>query len=134
MTRTTGSARYVKSLCLNPAAIQETIDSGIALTCDRAFQVSVEQGLPPLAAPRLAIVRFAKWPKAGPEQQLLFEAPSEEARLSPILVPRIFPRNLRPAGITHGGLETIHASRADDRAPAEKNLHEAFSRGNARAA
>jgi hypothetical protein len=125
---------YRKSLCLNPAAVQETIDSGITLACDRAFQVSVEQGLPRLAAPRLAIVRFAKWPKAEPEQQLLFEAPSEETRRSVILVPHVFPRNWRPAGITHGGLKTIHASRADDRAPAEKNLHEAFGRHDARAA
>src|SRR6202048_3208545 len=39
-----------------------------------AFQVSVEQGLPPLAAPRLAVVRFAKWSKAEREQQQLFDA------------------------------------------------------------
>ena len=38
-----------------------------------SFQVSVEQGLPPLAAPRLAVVRFAKWSKAEPEQQQLFD-------------------------------------------------------------
>ena len=38
-----------------------------------AFQVSVEQGLPPLAAPRLAVVRFAKWSKAEREQQQLFD-------------------------------------------------------------
>jgi len=30
MTRTTGSVRHVGSLCLNPAAVRETIDSGIA--------------------------------------------------------------------------------------------------------
>jgi Asp-tRNA(Asn)/Glu-tRNA(Gln) amidotransferase A subunit family amidase len=39
-----------------------------------AFQVSVEQGLPPLAAPRLAVVRFAKWTKAECKQQQLFDA------------------------------------------------------------
>jgi amidase len=39
-----------------------------------AFHVSVEQGLPPLAAPRLAVVRFAKWSKAEAEQQQLFDA------------------------------------------------------------
>jgi Asp-tRNA(Asn)/Glu-tRNA(Gln) amidotransferase A subunit family amidase len=39
-----------------------------------AFQVSVEQGLPPLAAPRLAVVRFVKWSKAEREQQQLFDA------------------------------------------------------------
>jgi len=39
-----------------------------------AFEVSVDQGLSPLAAPRLAVVRFAKWEKAEAEQQALFDA------------------------------------------------------------
>jgi Asp-tRNA(Asn)/Glu-tRNA(Gln) amidotransferase A subunit family amidase len=39
-----------------------------------AFHVSVEQGLPPLAAPRLAVVRSAKWSKAEPDLQQLFDA------------------------------------------------------------
>jgi Asp-tRNA(Asn)/Glu-tRNA(Gln) amidotransferase A subunit family amidase len=39
-----------------------------------AFHVGVDQGVPPLAAPRLAIVRFAKWSSAEPEQKNLFEA------------------------------------------------------------
>jgi Asp-tRNA(Asn)/Glu-tRNA(Gln) amidotransferase A subunit family amidase len=39
-----------------------------------AFQVAVETGMPPLAAPRLAVVRFTKWSRAEPEQQKLFEA------------------------------------------------------------
>jgi Asp-tRNA(Asn)/Glu-tRNA(Gln) amidotransferase A subunit family amidase len=39
-----------------------------------AFQVCFEQGLPPLAAPRLAVVRFAKWSKAERDQQQLFDA------------------------------------------------------------
>src|SRR6202000_927344 len=38
------------------------------------FQVDVHQGVPPLEKPRLAIVRFEKWPKAEPEQQKIFEA------------------------------------------------------------
>src|ERR1700722_7171976 len=37
------------------------------------FQVDVHQGVPPLEKPRLAIVRFEKWPKAEPEQQKTFE-------------------------------------------------------------
>src|SRR6266581_3290939 len=45
-----------------------------------AFQVSIEQGLSPLAAPRLAIVRFAKWSKAEPEQQQLFDAAVVKSR------------------------------------------------------
>jgi Asp-tRNA(Asn)/Glu-tRNA(Gln) amidotransferase A subunit family amidase len=39
-----------------------------------AFQVSTEHGLPPADKPRLAVVRFAKWPQAEPEQQKLFES------------------------------------------------------------
>ena len=38
------------------------------------FQVDVHLGVPPLEKPRLAIVRFEKWPKAEPEQQKTFEA------------------------------------------------------------
>jgi Asp-tRNA(Asn)/Glu-tRNA(Gln) amidotransferase A subunit family amidase len=33
------------------------------------FQIDVNQGVPPLEKPRLAIVRFEKWLKAEPEQQ-----------------------------------------------------------------
>jgi Asp-tRNA(Asn)/Glu-tRNA(Gln) amidotransferase A subunit family amidase len=39
-----------------------------------AFHVALDEGVPPLAAPRLAIVRFAMWSRAEPEQQNLFEA------------------------------------------------------------
>jgi Asp-tRNA(Asn)/Glu-tRNA(Gln) amidotransferase A subunit family amidase len=39
-----------------------------------AFEVSVAHGLSPLAAPRLAVVRFSKWEKAEAEQQNLFDA------------------------------------------------------------
>src|SRR5580700_9568549 len=38
-----------------------------------AFQIALDEGVPPLASPRLAIVRFAKWSCAEPEQQNLFE-------------------------------------------------------------
>jgi Asp-tRNA(Asn)/Glu-tRNA(Gln) amidotransferase A subunit family amidase len=38
------------------------------------FQIDVNQGVPPLEKPRLAIVRFEKWLKAEPEQQKTFEA------------------------------------------------------------
>ena len=38
------------------------------------FQVDVHQGVLPQEKPRLAIVRFEKWPKAEPEQQKTFEA------------------------------------------------------------
>jgi Asp-tRNA(Asn)/Glu-tRNA(Gln) amidotransferase A subunit family amidase len=39
-----------------------------------AFEVSIEGGLPPLEKPRLAVVRFAKWSRAEPEQQQVFDA------------------------------------------------------------
>ena len=38
------------------------------------FNVDIDQGLPALNRPRLAIVRFAKWAKAEPEQQKVFDA------------------------------------------------------------
>jgi amidase len=38
-----------------------------------AFEVSIEEGLRPMENPRLAIVRFAKWSKAEPEQQQVFD-------------------------------------------------------------
>src|SRR5665213_2881496 len=38
------------------------------------FHVDIDQGLPPLDKPRLAVVRFAKWAKAEPEQQKMFDA------------------------------------------------------------
>jgi amidase len=39
-----------------------------------SFDVDFDRGVPPLDQPRLAIVRFAKWSKAEPEQQALFNA------------------------------------------------------------
>jgi Asp-tRNA(Asn)/Glu-tRNA(Gln) amidotransferase A subunit family amidase len=39
-----------------------------------AFEVSVEHGLPPADKPRLAVVRFAKWSRAEPEQKKLLES------------------------------------------------------------
>jgi Asp-tRNA(Asn)/Glu-tRNA(Gln) amidotransferase A subunit family amidase len=39
-----------------------------------AFEVSIEGGLAPIEKPRLAVVRFAKWSRAEPEQQQVFDA------------------------------------------------------------
>jgi Asp-tRNA(Asn)/Glu-tRNA(Gln) amidotransferase A subunit family amidase len=39
-----------------------------------AFEVSIEHGVLPMNQPRLAVVRFAKWSKAEPEQQQVFDA------------------------------------------------------------
>jgi Asp-tRNA(Asn)/Glu-tRNA(Gln) amidotransferase A subunit family amidase len=38
------------------------------------FAVDIDHGVAPLGAPRLAVVRFAKWAKAEPEQQKVFDA------------------------------------------------------------
>jgi Asp-tRNA(Asn)/Glu-tRNA(Gln) amidotransferase A subunit family amidase len=38
------------------------------------FRVDADQGVPPLERPRLAIVRFIKWPEVEPEQEQIFEA------------------------------------------------------------
>jgi amidase len=38
-----------------------------------AFHIAIDEGMPPLAAPRLAVMRFANWSRAEPEQQSLFE-------------------------------------------------------------
>jgi amidase len=37
------------------------------------FAVDLDKGLEPLTAPRLAVVRFAKWSRAEPEQQRVFQ-------------------------------------------------------------
>jgi amidase len=44
------------------------------------FSVEIESGLTPLARPRLAIVRFAKYERAEPEQKRVFEATIEKLR------------------------------------------------------
>jgi Asp-tRNA(Asn)/Glu-tRNA(Gln) amidotransferase A subunit family amidase len=67
-------ARRVDDVAYALSLLGGTSDSDIHDRPVPAFQVSVERGLPPLAAPRLAIVRFAKWSKAEREQQQVFEA------------------------------------------------------------
>jgi amidase len=42
------------------------------------FEVDIDKGLQPLAAPRLAIVRFAKWSRAEAGQQNIFQAVIEQ--------------------------------------------------------
>jgi Asp-tRNA(Asn)/Glu-tRNA(Gln) amidotransferase A subunit family amidase len=67
-------ARRVDDVAYALSLLGGTSDSDVHGRPLPAFQVSVEQGLPPLAAPRLAVVRFEKWSKAEPEQQQLFDA------------------------------------------------------------
>ena len=44
------------------------------------FAVDIDKGLQPLTAPRLAVVRFAKWSRVEPEQQQVFQAAIETLR------------------------------------------------------
>jgi Asp-tRNA(Asn)/Glu-tRNA(Gln) amidotransferase A subunit family amidase len=67
-------ARRVDDVAFALSLLGGASDSDIHGRPVPAFQVSIERGLPPLTTPRLAIVRFAKWSKAEPEQQRLFEA------------------------------------------------------------
>ena len=68
-----------------------------------AFQVSVKDGLEPLASPRLAAVRFAKWPRAEPEQQQVFEAAIKKLRDGGAVV-----ENLDLASLDQANLNAIH--------------------------
>ncbi len=67
-------ARKVDDVALALSLIGGSSDSDRHGRPVPAFHVAVDTGVPPLAAPRLAIVRFAKWSRAEPEQQKLFEA------------------------------------------------------------
>jgi Asp-tRNA(Asn)/Glu-tRNA(Gln) amidotransferase A subunit family amidase len=44
------------------------------------FEIDIDNGLQPLAAPRLAVVRFAKWSRVEPEQQHVFQTAIETLR------------------------------------------------------
>src|SRR3984885_4022762 len=67
-------ARKVDDVALALSLIGGSSDSDRHGCAVPAFQVAIDAGVPPLAAPRLAMVRFAKWSRAEPEQQRLFEA------------------------------------------------------------
>jgi Asp-tRNA(Asn)/Glu-tRNA(Gln) amidotransferase A subunit family amidase len=66
-------ARKVDDVALALSLIGGSSDSDRHGRAVPAFQVAIDAGVPPLAAPRLAIVRFSKWSRAEPEQQRLFE-------------------------------------------------------------
>jgi amidase len=67
-------ARKVDDVALALALIGGSSDSDRHGRAVPAFQVAIDAGVPPLATPRLAVVRFTKWSRAEPEQQKLFEA------------------------------------------------------------
>jgi len=104
-------ARRVDDVAYALSLLGGTSDSDVHGRPLAAFQVSVEQGLPPLAAPRLAVVRFAKWwSKAEPEQQQLFDAAVTTVREAGAIV-----EELELAELDHanwGAINTILASEA----------------------
>jgi Asp-tRNA(Asn)/Glu-tRNA(Gln) amidotransferase A subunit family amidase len=67
-------ARKVDDVALALSLIGGSSDSDRHGRPVPAFHVAIDAGVPPLAATRLAMVRFAKWSRAEPEQQKLFEA------------------------------------------------------------
>src|ERR1700722_3471209 len=69
------------------------------------FRVDIDQGVAPLNAPRLAIVRFAKWAKAEPEQQKVFDATVTKLRDAGAVIAEIELAELDRAN--WGGINTI---------------------------
>lgn len=67
-------ARKVDDVAYALSLLMGTSDSDLHGQPLPAFDVAVEQGVKPLPSPRLAVVRFAKFAKAGSEQQQVFEA------------------------------------------------------------
>jgi Asp-tRNA(Asn)/Glu-tRNA(Gln) amidotransferase A subunit family amidase len=67
-------ARRVDDVALALSLLGGTSDSDRHGRPVPAFEVSIEAGLPPIEKPRLAVVRFAKWSRAEPEQQHVFDA------------------------------------------------------------
>ncbi|MGJ4952733.1 amidase [Bradyrhizobium sp. HKCCYLS20291] len=54
-----------------------------------AFTLDIAQGLAPLAKPRLAVVRFAKWQRVEAEQKAVFEAVIDKLRANGAMVDEI---------------------------------------------
>jgi Asp-tRNA(Asn)/Glu-tRNA(Gln) amidotransferase A subunit family amidase len=67
-------ARRVDDVALALSLLAASIDADRHGRPLPGFHVDIDKGMPPLEKPRLAIVRFAKWPKVEPEQQQIFEA------------------------------------------------------------
>lgn len=67
-------ARRVDDVALALSLLSGASDEDLHGRPVPAFQLSPETGLAPLHAPRLAVVRFAKWSRAEPEQQQVFDA------------------------------------------------------------
>jgi Asp-tRNA(Asn)/Glu-tRNA(Gln) amidotransferase A subunit family amidase len=73
-------ARRVDDVALALALIGGSSDSDPHGRPVPAFEVSLDHGLAPMEKPRLAVVRFAKWSRAEPEQQRVFDAAISKLR------------------------------------------------------
>jgi Asp-tRNA(Asn)/Glu-tRNA(Gln) amidotransferase A subunit family amidase len=67
-------ARRVDDVALGLSLLAGTSDDDIHGRPVPPFSVDLESGMTPLAKPRLAIVRFAKYERVEPEQKQVFEA------------------------------------------------------------
>src|ERR1700726_4473650 len=75
-------ARRIDDVALALSLLGGTSDSDRHGRPVPAFDVSIEHGVPPIGRPRLAVVPFAKWSRAEPEQQKVFEAAIATLRAS----------------------------------------------------
>jgi Asp-tRNA(Asn)/Glu-tRNA(Gln) amidotransferase A subunit family amidase len=73
-------ARRVDDVALALSLLAGTSDADIHGRPVPAFAVDIDTGVTPLAKPRLAIVRFAKYERAEPEQKQVFEATIDKLR------------------------------------------------------
>ncbi|HVX76021.1 MAG TPA: amidase [Bradyrhizobium sp.] len=67
-------ARRVDDVALALSLLAATSDRDLHGRPLPGFSIDRGRGLPPQEKPRLAVVRFAKWSKAEPEQQQVFDA------------------------------------------------------------
>src|SRR5450631_4175608 len=114
-------ARRVDDVAYALSLLGGTSDSDVHGRPLAAFQVSVEQGLPPLAAPRLAVVRFAKWSKAERKQQQLFDTAAATLRDAGAIVEEV-----QLPELDHANWSAINTILASEAALIFGNLVERF--------
>jgi Asp-tRNA(Asn)/Glu-tRNA(Gln) amidotransferase A subunit family amidase len=114
-------ARCVDDVACALSLLVGTSDSDIHGRPVPAFEVSIEQGLAPLPAPRLAIVRFAKWSKAEREQQQVFEAAVATLRDAGAIL-----QELELPELDHSNWSTVNAILASEAALIFGDLVERF--------
>jgi Asp-tRNA(Asn)/Glu-tRNA(Gln) amidotransferase A subunit family amidase len=73
-------ARHVDDVALALSLLAATSDSDRHGRAVPAFDVSIADGVTPQAAPRLAVVRFAKYDRVEPAQQQVLDAAIEKLR------------------------------------------------------